>query len=422
MARWEFGRHQPDQQPTWVDYTGGDTVTDIEVTGPTVYAGGHFRWLNNPYGRNFDGAGAVRRMGIAALDPRNGLPLGWNPGRARGWGVWGFASTDQGLWVGHDTDTIGGETHQRLALMPLVRAPARRAPDDTGSLPGQVFLLGEPHDSGYDDNVAERSFDGSSAGPLTDVSNGGVPWSQAQAAFMVDGELYTAFADGTLVRRGYNGVKFGTPRTVEINELTSFSDELATMRAMWFDRASGRLYFTLDGGGNRLFYRYFTPESNVVGGLRFEVPVGTFRADRLSGGFPDGGRAVVPQPEGAAPHRGLARRTGAGHHHGGLGPGRGRRDLGLPHTVPVCRLIPGPGTRTSTGSSSGSGSAGPGSPRSSSPPAASPAPTWWPRSTSCCRTSGARASWCPWARRPRCVRRSRPISPRSRHGRVSTGA
>ena len=285
VARWEFRPQRPNQQPTWIDYTGGDTVTDIEVTGAAIYAGGHFRWFNNPYGIDVEGPGAVRRMGLAALDPRNGLPFSWNPGRQRGWGVWGFASTEQGLWVGHDTDLVADELHQRLALLPVDDAAGAPPADNTGTLPGEVFLLGQQLDSGYGDTVAERSFDGTSAGSLSAVDAGGVPWSQAQAAFMVDGDLYTAFADGTLVRRGYNGVKFGTPRTVEHNQLAAFSDELAQMRSMWFDRATGRLYFTLADSGNRLFYRYFTPESRVVGALRYRVDVGTFRADRVTAGF-----------------------------------------------------------------------------------------------------------------------------------------
>ncbi len=290
VARWEFRPRRPDQQPTWIDYTGGDTVTDIEVTGAAIYAGGHFRWFNNPYGINVEGPGAVRRMGLAALDPRNGLPLAWNPGRQRGWGVWGFASTDQGLWVGHDTDLVANELHQRLALFTVDTVTGQRAPDNTGTLPGEVFLLGQQHDSGFDDAVTERAFTETSAGPLTPVDAGGVPWSQALAAFMVDGDLYAAFADGTLVRRGYNGVKFGAPRTVEHNQLTAFSQELAQMRSMWFDRDTGRLYFTLAGSGNRLFYRYFTPESRVVGALRYQVDVGTFRADRVTAGFLAEGR------------------------------------------------------------------------------------------------------------------------------------
>jgi hypothetical protein len=48
------------------------------------------------------------------------LALPWNPTKERGVGGKDLCVTSQGLWVGSDTNRIGGETRRRIALLPVV--------------------------------------------------------------------------------------------------------------------------------------------------------------------------------------------------------------------------------------------------------------------------------------------------------------
>jgi hypothetical protein len=105
--------------PVWVNYTGGDTLLSVQVTRAAVYVQGHQRWMNNPLGRDSAGPGAVSRPGIASLNPHSGLAYSWNPTKDRGVGGYDLLLNAQGLWVGSDTTHIGGEVHERLALLPL---------------------------------------------------------------------------------------------------------------------------------------------------------------------------------------------------------------------------------------------------------------------------------------------------------------
>jgi hypothetical protein len=118
-ARWETAKTGAGQQPTWVNYTGGDTLLSVSVTGAAVYVAGHQRWQDNPKGSDFAGPGAVSRPGIAALSPTNGKALSWNPTRSRGHGVEALVATSAGLWVGSDTDELGHEYHGRIGFFPL---------------------------------------------------------------------------------------------------------------------------------------------------------------------------------------------------------------------------------------------------------------------------------------------------------------
>ena len=198
-SRWETAASGSDLRPSWVDWTGGDSLLSVTVTGAAVYVGGHQRWLNNAFGGGVAGPGAVPRPGIAALDPLNGLPLSWNPGRnPRGAGTYAlFASTD-GLYVGSDTSYIGAGAdktkHARIVFFPLTGG--KPAPDThVGSLPGTVVQLGLPPVTHPPANVLYRVNAG---GPALQSIDAGPNWS-ADTAYRNTGSKAVSYpAEATL--------------------------------------------------------------------------------------------------------------------------------------------------------------------------------------------------------------------------------
>ncbi|MCW3813296.1 malectin [Micromonospora sp. DR5-3] len=171
-ARWESGATGSELQPTWADYSGGDTFLSVGISEQAVYVGGHFRWLNNSFGGDSAQAGAVGRASIAALDPRSGLPLSWNPGRhPRGVGASEMLVTPAGLWVGSDTSFIGNFQYrrERIAFFPLTGGAAPH-PTTTAGLPGAVYRAGVPVPT----NVLYRVNAG---GPLVASTDSGPDWA-----------------------------------------------------------------------------------------------------------------------------------------------------------------------------------------------------------------------------------------------------
>jgi hypothetical protein len=117
-ARFEIGVPTP-AAPTWINYTGGDTLHSVAITGAAVYVQGHQRWMDNPFGEDDAGPGAVEREGIGAIDPESGDALPWNPGKTRGVGGKDMLATSTGLWVGSDGALFNGEPRSRIAFCPL---------------------------------------------------------------------------------------------------------------------------------------------------------------------------------------------------------------------------------------------------------------------------------------------------------------
>ena len=136
-ARFETDNASP-TKPTWINYTGGDTLLSVAVTGAAVYVQGHQRWVNNPQGAgSTPGPGAVPREGIAALNPTTGLALPWNPGKSRAIGGYELYATSAGLWVGSDGTRFNGEYRRGIAFC-SVAAPAAPA------VPGAFKVIERP--------------------------------------------------------------------------------------------------------------------------------------------------------------------------------------------------------------------------------------------------------------------------------------
>jgi len=281
-ARWETNATGPDQEPSWFDLTGGDSVYSVATTGTAVYVGGHFkRWNSSVIGRSGGGPGHVDRNGIAALDPVNGLPLTWNPGRDRGRAVWDLVATTTGLWAGNDTENIGGEYHARIAFFPLsggTPVPQPSPPD----LPVDVHLISP--DSNPDQLVRRPNFNGTTAGPASVVAGAGTGWSSIHGGFVADGELYAARDDATLVSYTLNGDQYGQPQVVDLHGMDGFANTLGDFSSLFYE--NGRIYYTLKDKG-ALYMRYFSVESEIVGSFRFVVVEDTegFGLKSLGGAF-----------------------------------------------------------------------------------------------------------------------------------------
>ncbi|MEU1966748.1 malectin domain-containing carbohydrate-binding protein [Micromonospora sediminicola] len=171
-ARWEADATGGGQQPTWTNFSGGDTFLSVGISEKAIYVGGHFRWSNNPIARDKAGPGAVPRASIAALDPASGLPLSWNPGRhPRGYGVTEMMVTPQGLWLGSDQDYIGAGEHLRkkIAFFPLDGGDAPHSTSTKG-LPGDVYQAGRAAQT-------EVLYRVNAGGPAIPATDGGPDWA-----------------------------------------------------------------------------------------------------------------------------------------------------------------------------------------------------------------------------------------------------
>ncbi|MBQ1052661.1 hypothetical protein KBX50_29935 [Micromonospora sp. C51] len=277
LVRFETANRGPSQVATWVNFTGNDTITSVEVADNIIYLGGHFRWLNNPNASDRAGNGAIDRLGIAAVTPATGMPVNWNPRRSGGsdlpsgassWGssvpvLWRGTA---GLYFGHNSDGMGNEYHGRLGVFPISggRTIIPKNPP-TGSS-GHLHLNVGPGE------VAKVPFDGTTldAANATPVSQPN--YTDAGATWLVDDRIY------------WSHVVSGTPTGSRIdvslfNGNTIGGSWEASGYNDWYNPAlltgafylDGRLYYTRSGANN-LYYRYFEIDGSYLGATEFVLP------------------------------------------------------------------------------------------------------------------------------------------------------
>ncbi len=116
-ARFETANTSSSAQPTWINWTGGDSLYSVAVTGAAVYVGGHQRWLDAS--QSGGGPGSVSRPGIGAINPATGRALAWNPTKDRNHGTEKLYATPAGLWVGSDGTYFNGMNRPGIVFCPL---------------------------------------------------------------------------------------------------------------------------------------------------------------------------------------------------------------------------------------------------------------------------------------------------------------
>ncbi len=271
-------------EPVWVAATGQDSLLSVAVADTAVYVGGHQKWMNAVQSGADQQAGQVPRPGLAALDPLSGVPLTFNPGRhPRGVGAEELVVTDNGLYVGSDTTTIGPGLYrrERIAFFPVEGGTAPVVQADP-VLPRNLYRL-----SGT--GVSAREFTGTSAtAPGTVATTGGANWNNVRGAFMGGSRLVYGATDAKLHYRTFDGSAFGPDVVIDPYNDPVWSDvttgggtltyrgrvpslygQLSSVTGMAY--ADGRFYYTRRLQ-NKVYWRWFSPESLVVGAQEFTVP------------------------------------------------------------------------------------------------------------------------------------------------------
>ena len=83
---------------------------------------------------------------------------------------------------------------------------------------------------------------------------------------MLSGQLSLAWRDGHMDMRSFDGTTAGTPKAIDLHGLTAGRLPVSKLTGMFF--TDGRLYYTVKGD-RHLYWRWFEPQSRVIGAQRF---------------------------------------------------------------------------------------------------------------------------------------------------------
>ncbi|HRK46898.1 MAG TPA: PKD domain-containing protein, partial [Nocardioides sp.] len=156
------------------------------------------------------------------------------------------------------------------------------------------------------------NFNGTNIVSQGTVSTGTFDWSTVRNAVMIGRTLYYGQTDNMLYKRSFDGVNFGPATAVNpyIDPLwntvltgsgpstqtytgvlpTFYTSQLVNITGMFY--ANGRIYYTRSGQ-NSLYWRWFSPDSGIVGGVENSVTGGNITWSTTRGMFLDGSTLYV---------------------------------------------------------------------------------------------------------------------------------
>jgi PKD repeat protein len=154
-------------------------------------------------------------------------------------------------------------------------------------------------------------YDGTNVTSQVLATTANFDWTNVRNAVMVGHTLFYGQTDNFLYKRSFNGVTFGDPvqvnpyidplwNTVQTGSgpvgqtyagvLPTWYTQLPTVTGMFY--ANGRIYYTRSGV-NSLFWRWFSPDSGIIGGIENTVTGGNITWTNTKGMFIDGSTLYV---------------------------------------------------------------------------------------------------------------------------------